>query len=691
MNTATSTSFLTALSFLIGTALPAYAQPEVDTSKWSCKFCEFEEGFSGDFEIGGAYVSEDSFKFGEYTGLVDEGGYAIANARATYRDEDADYMEFEATDLGLDSRSLQVEGGRQGRYRLLLRYDELPHYITDTGQTPFNGIGSDDLSLPPGWVDARSTSGMTSLESSLHDVELETQRERLAVGAMLQPADNWELGVTVRRDTKEGTKSLSGAFFIDAAQLIQPIDYETDEVEAFVAYAQRKWQVGVKYYASSFENENVALRWENPFTPFVAGADSGELALPPDNEFHQVGLSAGYQFGNATNASAELAIGRMRQNEDFVAATTNPNLATTLPRDSLDGEVDTLNAIVKLTSRLSEKWRLNAAYRYDDRDNQTPATSYDWVTTDTFAAAPRENQPYSFTRTALDVSTDYRVDPKTKLSVGLDHEDVDRTLQEADETRENTLWGKVTMRTGKRGRANVKLLHAEREVSGYTLVAETQPSQNPLLRKFNLADRTRNEAEFGFNTTTAESVSVGVSASIANDDYSESPIGLTDSGFYNVGADTSMPLSERVSLHAFLDHQRITSDQAGSNAFSVPDWRAAQTDTINTLGAGVQYSVSEQLDVGVELAASESTSEISVNVSDFPDLETELYSLKIDANYQLRNGVALYGAYWHESYDSKDWALDGVEPDTIPNVLTLGNESPSYDVDVVMLSLRYRF
>ncbi|MDH3716262.1 MAG: MtrB/PioB family decaheme-associated outer membrane protein [Gammaproteobacteria bacterium] len=690
MNTATKTSFLTALS-LIGTALSADAQPEVDTSKWTCKFCEFEEGFSGYVDLGGAYVSEDSFKFGEYTGLVDEGGYAIANARTLYRGEDAGYLDLTATDLGWDSRSLRVEGGRQGSYRLHLRYDEIPHNVSNTVQTPFVGTGGADLSLPSDWVRAGSTAGMTSLNTSLRDAELATHRERAAVGAEVLPADNWEVGVNVTRDNKQGTQSIGGAFFSNAAQLIQPIDYVTDEVEAFVAYARQAWQMKVGYYASSFANDNVALRWANPFTPLAAGADTGELALPPDNEFHQVGVAGGYQFSNATNASAELAVGRMRQNEEFVAATTNPNLATTAPRNSLDGEIETVNATVKLTSRLSEKLRLNAAYRYDDRDNQTPQDTYDWVSTDTFSATARENQPYGFTRSTLDLSSDYQFDRKTKISVGLDHEDVERTLQEADETRENTLWTKVTLRTDTGAQGDIRLLHADRDVSSYELVSETQPGQNPLMRKFNLADRTRNEVEFAMTLPPGESSSVGVTASIANDDYAESPVGLTDSRLLGFGVNAATMLSADTNLHVFFDYQKIDSDQAGSNAFSVPDWSATQTDTTNTLGVGVQHSVNEQLDVGADLAASESTGEIHINNSNFPDLQADLYSLKLYADYRLRNGISLRGAYWHENYDSQDWSLDGVQPDTVSNVLTLGDESPSYDVDVVMLSLRYRF
>jgi hypothetical protein len=46
---------------------------------------------------------------------------------------------------------------------------------------------------------------------------------------------------------------------------------------------------------------------------------------------------------------------------------------------------------------------------------------------------------------------------------------------------------------------------------------------------------------------------------------------------------------------------------------------------------------------------------------------------------------------WHERYSSQNWAIDGVGPSTIPNVLTLGETSPQYKVNVASVSLRYRF
>ena len=102
----------------------------VDISRWDCDYCVFEQGFSGEVELGAGYVSDKSYKFGEYNGLYDDGAFAIGNVTARYRDENAGFLDLHVRDLGLNNRSAEIKGGRQGSYRLRLNYDEISHYIS---------------------------------------------------------------------------------------------------------------------------------------------------------------------------------------------------------------------------------------------------------------------------------------------------------------------------------------------------------------------------------------------------------------------------------------------------------------------------------------------------------------------------------------------------------------------------------
>jgi len=667
----------------------------VDLSNWVCEYCTFEEGMTSEIELGVGNVSERSFKFGEYNGLYDDGAFGIVNGSSRYRDMDGGFVDLKVRDLALDTREVDVKAGRQGSYKLFLNYDEIPHYISDSAETPYAGNGSSVQMLQPGWVNAGSTAGMTSLMSTLHPVPIYTQRKRLSVGADVNLSSRWETAFDVRHEVRDGTKRTSGAFFFNTAQLAESVDYVTDELNASVSYNTKNWQSKFAYYGSFFTNHDQSLTWQNPYTP-VAGATSGQKALAPDNEFHQLLFATAYQLSQATNINGNIAIGRMQQNQDFLAVTVNPTISSiTLPEDSADAKVDTLNANLKIDSMVNEKLRLNAALGYDKRDNQTPSYLFNWVSTDSYIANPRQNLPYSFTTKTAKLGADYRIIRSLKLSGGYDYEDIHRTNQEVDNTTEDTFWGKLSFRAGSTTDVTFKLAHAVRDASGYNLVSETTPAQNPLMRKYNMADRDRDSGSIhvGFNPT--EYITVGLDAEQSYDDYSDSLVGLTAGRDAAYNADISVMLSTASSVYAFAGRQEINSDQSGSQTFSTPDWFAKNDDTIDSLGLGVKHQlIEDKLDIGADYTLSQSASKVTINtgvLDSFPEMNTDLKSLKLYANYRLQENLTLRAAYWYERYESSDWMLDNVNPDTIPNVISFGETSPDYNVSVLMLSANYRF
>jgi hypothetical protein len=59
-----------------------------------------------------------------------------------------------------------------------------------------------------------------------------------------------------------------------------------------VAYDAERFQARVAYYGSIFKNDDAALVWANPYLPLGTGATTGQLALAPSNEFHQLASGA---------------------------------------------------------------------------------------------------------------------------------------------------------------------------------------------------------------------------------------------------------------------------------------------------------------------------------------------------------------------------------------------------------------
>jgi MtrB/PioB family decaheme-associated outer membrane protein len=677
-------------SMVAGAAEPA----SVDTSGWDCEYCVVQKGYSGEVEGGVGWVSDDSFKFGEYNGMESKGAFVVGNATARYRDGKTGYLDLHVRDLGLDTRSIDMEGGQQGHYSLFLSYDGIPHNISDSARTPYLGAGGENLALPNTWAHAGSTAGMTALDSSLYGVDLQTLRKRFGIGATFIPASKWQTAISVHHEIRDGQRRTAGAFLFNTAELVEPIDYVTDEVQASATYTTGKWQSRFAYYGSFFNDRNTSLTWDNAYNPLSAGADTGQLALPPDNRFNQLLFATGYQVNVATRVSGNVALGRMEQDDTLLAATVNPNLSVAQPRQSADARVDTVTANLQATSAVTDKLRINASVRYNDHNNKTPSQPFDWVNADTYLAAARRNLPYSFTDKNAKLDADYRLNKRVRLSAGAEYAHKDRTNQEVDTNREETGWGKIRVHLFENLEFSIKGAHSERDASGFHLVPDILPAENPLMSKYNLADRSRDSGSFMLSYTPTGRVSIGLGGDLTRDRYTKSLLGLTASREGSINADVAVMLSAATNLHAFASQEQVRSEQQGRSS-SAGDWSAENLDTVNTFGFGVKHQlIKDRLDVGADYVMNRSTGEISViagPISNFPDLKTSLDSVKLYADYRMKKNMSVHAAYWYEHYESRDWTLDGVDPATLNNVVGLGMNSPGYAVNAVTLSLRYRF
>jgi len=208
-----------------------------------------------------------------------------------------------------------------------------------------------------------------------------------------------------------------------------------------------------------------------------------------------------------------------------------------------------------------------------------------------------------------------------------------------------------------------------------------------------MADRDRDMAELRLDVTLHERVSFGLAADVARDNYRKSVIGLLDARDSAIIADASFVLAEETSATLYLNHEQIKSTQANAELLApLPTWFAGNNDTVDTGGVGVKHRISDKIDIGVDYTIARSISEIAIRGTPaFPDLLSRLDTVKINCTYQLRKKLALHLTYWYENFSSEDWAVDGVTPTTLANVINLGRTAPAYHIHVAALSARYEF
>ena len=220
--------------------------------------------------------------------------------------------------------------------------------------------------------------------------------------------------------------------------------------------------------------------------------------------------------------------------------------------------------------------------------------------------------------------------------------------------------------------------------------------QNPLMRKYNEADRRRNAAELRADWTIGEGMSLGFNLDARDDDYTDSVIGLTGAHSLSAGIDFSAALSEQTQLRAHLQSEEIKSTMANSQQFGVPDWSGSSKDNFDTFGLGVTHlAMKGKLELGGDLAVTRSHSSTTIRFgsfgTSFPKVKTSLDSLTLSALWHQSASLTWLGSLAYEHYDSKNWQLDGILPGTVPNLLAFGEQAPRYNVGVIRFAVRYGF
>lgn len=165
-----------------------------------------------EIEIGVGNVSDSSWRFGRYTGLEDDGLFPVVNIDIYKRGgpwdgDNASYWRLTGRNLGIESRDLMFEFGKQGSYNFHLGFDEIPHYQLQDSQTFFAGAGSSNLTLPSNWVGGQTTAQMSQLGPNLRTYGIEHGRQRANIGGDVTLPSGWSFKADYSREKKMATRS----------------------------------------------------------------------------------------------------------------------------------------------------------------------------------------------------------------------------------------------------------------------------------------------------------------------------------------------------------------------------------------------------------------------------------------------------------------------------------------------------
>lgn len=670
----------------------------VETSRWTCSLCPYRYGWWGEIDVGAGRVSKSSNKFGDYRGLNDEGGFMALDGNAHFRSGDGRYFDIVADDLGIDSRQLRARAGKRGRYSLRIRYREIPKYRGFGAESPYLGTSSGALTLPTSWQPASTTSEMSELTQTLQPIDLKTTRRIFDTELSWRLGQAWSWDADYQHQSKSGTRPVgAGVLSLNASHIPAPVDFSTDRITLGLNFkgVRSHWRAG--FMSSRFKNYKESFTWQNPFTP-LPGTEVLRSSLAPDNEAYRFDLAGAWSYGSRLRLSGSAAFGHMNQDDPLLPYSINPAFSDLpLPRLTADSRIDSSSVDItgRLMARISRKLKLDARWQHDQRDNKTPVDNWTPVITDFFQREPRPNRPYSFERQRSSVALRFRPHSSLGLQAGINRDDLERTLQSVEETQENSWFIEASVRAGPKAGLRARFESADRGGQPYLQVTDFALPEHPLMRKFNLADRDRDRLALDLDLYPSSAMSLNFSYRLNEDRFGDSILGLRISDSDSLNADLSWNPSRLISAHAFISQQTFNATLAGMEFGAMAPWVSTTEDVFLTAGIGLNVSFDEKTQLRLDMVSSEAEGDIRTNSgvgeAPFPTLETYLFNMRLSLDHHASQRWGLKLLIEYESYDSTDWALDGLGPDGVPAILTFGAQSPDYDVTVFRAQVSYRF
>ncbi|MDH4230047.1 MAG: MtrB/PioB family decaheme-associated outer membrane protein [Nitrospirota bacterium] len=641
--------------------VPAAATAATGGTEWDD---EEPVGPHSTLSLGVGNVTHDNQRFGEYTGLDQHGSVGLVDIDLNHLGPTTGkWLRVRGRNLGLDSRELRLDHSRQGRWGISLEYNRIPHATPYDINTGLTGIGTDQLTT------AAITPGAGAR------IDLGTDREILRAGLNADLPAGFDVRVSFRNEDKTGER-MFGRTGIDF--LVEPIDSSTRQIEAVLAFTGDRLQVSGGYYLTAFENKYTGM--------VVDGVTDGPnnvyspIGLPPDNQSHQFSLSGGYSLTAATRANFKLAYGTITQDDPFISTVTvAPGVG-----NNLNGEINTTQAQLGLTSRPTQKLDLGASLRYENRDDKTPVLVYYTGATPT-SRSNGENEPRDVKTTAGKAEASYRLPGDLRLTGGVDYEKIERNASDVRSVSARKETNETTYRVeARRSMAAVNgglaLIHSARGGSPFlvNVLNDGSPGSNQIA-PVHYADRKRDKLRLTFDAMAGEALSLQFVTDAAWDSYESRTVqslGPRRGTWQHVALDASLSLSPVWQLTAFASHDRTTTAQNSCNGSPsdgtpcapVDLWRAELTSRGSAVGVGLRGKPGERLQTGADLQFSLDAGEYfqdgdplaaPVPAAPMPRLIYKTRTLTMFADYALTTHSGIGLNLTHERRKNSDWSWVG--------------------------------
>jgi MtrB/PioB family decaheme-associated outer membrane protein len=670
--------------------------------------------------------SKDRTIFGQYNGLRKDDAYLLLDVDVVKR-EDATglWTNFEGRNLGLDNREMRFSQNKQGDWKYFAEYNEMVRHDPRTINTGLQGAGT-------------TTPTVLSLAApgTGANLNLDLKRKGITLGAEKWLTPNLLVEASFKNEDKDGSR-LSG-IGLNCSNIItgipcstttgamlllpEPINSTTKQFEAKLNYSGEKFLLSGGYYGSFFTNSNGSLNprvsgnlWNpdgtllNPAagTPpnTLLGYLQQSVALPPDNQAHQLYVSGNYAFTPTTRATFKYAYTHATQNQDFgsMGLTGAP-----VGVNNLGGVLNSNLAQIGLTARPMAKVSMLANLRYEEKEDETPIALYNGAFSNTLNSSKKLNGK---------LEASYQLPDNYRATLGVDYAWVHRdrpvntssildtpSVLPLSGLREDTneLGYRAELRRSLSETLNACVSYVRSTRDGYRWMSLTPgfpfvaySTSVPGAYPMTMMDRRRDKVKVSADWMPTDKLSLQFMVEDGKDTYTgPTETGMRDTGMKSYGIDAALNMSENWKLTGYVNQGYQTLHVDHNVGY------LAELENISTtLGIGVVGRPSSKIEMGGDLSYMNDSNRYKQSMGTgaaiigggLPDVTYRATILKLFGKYALQKNADIRVDLVHQraKLDEWTWGYNGT-PFTYSDNTTVSMQ-PSQNVTFLGASYIYKF
>ncbi len=252
------------------------------------------------------------------------------------RPDDGTYANARASRISDDDQYYQAVFGRAGSYKIEAFLRDVPNVLTNTARPIWNGVGTNNLTLPASLTPGGSTPAqVAAVSAATPEGTLSVKRDKQGLGFSMFLTPQWTAYANLTDEERKGARPYGGTFFFNyplqnnggVLETTKPIDDSTMNLNGGFRYAGDVWRMDFGYEGSFYRDRYRSYTFESPFaiSPVLGGGATsaplyvGQMSMEPDNDYHNLRATFTRKLPWNGELSLTASGGRMSQDDALIA------------------------------------------------------------------------------------------------------------------------------------------------------------------------------------------------------------------------------------------------------------------------------------------------------------------------------------------------------------------------------------